>query len=172
MIVACGTFVWDIATQLSVTSYEAEDPQTGEPSKFYEVHGVLFFGSTTHFLSLFDEKKDPDQVVLNFQAGYIVDYSAIQALNKLGERYGLVDKKVKLRQLKPSSERMVSNSTGLMVKEMSLQVDEEELLPAQREHMNVEHFDRHEEYVREMVRQDSEKTKVEGEESAEELDLE
>jgi len=147
MVVACGTFVWDTATLLSVISREATDPQTGMVTKFYEVHGVLFFGSTTKFLTLFDEKNDPDNVFISFESGHVADYSAIEALNKLGERYGAHGKTVKLQQLKPTSERIVRKSAGLLVKEMSLHVEEEEVLPTQREHLNVERIELHQDYM-------------------------
>jgi len=140
MILACFTFVYDTATQICVYAREEQDPDSGLPIKYYDVHGVLFFGSCAQFLSFFDEKNDPQDVRLVFDAGYIADYSAIQALNKLGERYGAHGKTVKLQQLKPGSFKLVQKSAGLMVKELSVSVESEEVLESEREHLNVEHW--------------------------------
>jgi len=142
MLVAVGTFLWDSATLLTVEAREQEvDPNTGKTSKFYDVNGILFFGSTTKFLSQFDEKADPEEIVLSFNAGYIADYSAIEALNKLGERYGTHGKRVKLQQLRASCGKIVEKSRGLLVKELDVRVLDEKVLPTEREHLNVEQFD-------------------------------
>jgi len=141
MVLACFMFAFDAATQVAVDTRLTVDAATGKTVKYYDVHGILFFGSCTHFLSLFDEKNDPEDVRLVFDAGYIVDYSAIEALNKLGERYGAYKKKVTLQELKPQSASIVQKSSGLLVKELAVSLVEEEVLPAEREHLNVEHFD-------------------------------
>merc|ERR1712190_567423 len=97
-------------------------------------------GSCTKFLELFDAKEDPDDVRLVFHAGYIADYSAIEALNKLGERYGAYGKRVRLQQLKHGSGRVVNKASGLLVKEVKVSMETEELLPTEREHLNVERW--------------------------------
>merc|ERR1712217_667592 len=141
MVLACFMFAFDSATQVTVNTRLTVDAATGQTVKYYDVHGILFFGSCAHFLSLFDEKNDPEDVRLVFEAGYIVDYSAIEALNKLGERYGAYKKKVTLQELKPQSASIVQKSSGLLVKELTVRLVEEEVLPAEREHLNVERFD-------------------------------
>merc|ERR1711941_207641 len=88
----------------------------------------------------FDAKEDPDDVRLVFQAGFIADYSAIEALNKLGERYASYGKRVRLQQLKPGSGRVVNKAGGLLVKELEVSMESDELLPAEREHLNVERW--------------------------------
>merc|ERR1711933_358176 len=140
MAVSCVMFVFDSASLISASTREAEDVATGEKVKFYDIHGVLFFGSCTQFLDLFDAKDDPEDVRLVFHAGYIADYSAIEALNKLGERYGAYGKRVRLQQLKPGSGRVVNKAGGLLVKELEVSMESDELLPAEREHLNVERW--------------------------------
>merc|ERR1711979_66109 len=90
--------------------------------------------------ALFDAEADPDDVRLVFHAGYIADYSAIEALNKLGERYGAYGKRVRLQHLKPGSGRVVNKAGGLLVKELEVSMESDELLPAEREHLNVERW--------------------------------
>merc|ERR1712187_705253 len=122
------------------TSRAVQDLTTGQRVKFYDVHGVLFFGSCTQFLALFNAKEDPNDVRLVLQAGFIADYSAIEALNKLGERYASYGKRVRLQQLKPGSGRVVNKAGGLLVKELEVSMESDELLPAEREHLNVERW--------------------------------
>merc|ERR1711972_140727 len=133
MVVPCAMFVFDSASLISASSREVQDATTGQTTKFYDIHGVLFFGSCSEFLALFDAEQDPDDVRLVFHAGYIADYSAIEALNKLGERYGACGKKVRLQQLKYGSGRVVSKASGLLVKELEVSMETEELLPTERE---------------------------------------
>lgn len=169
MAVSCSMFVFDSATKISVATRSGTDPQTGEEVKYYDVHGVLFFGSCTQFLSLFDEKNDPNDVRLVFDAGYIADYSAIEALNKLGERYGAYGKKVKLQELKPGCGKIVENASGLLVKELEVAVESEELLPAERHHLNVENWmEDHDHGSRSFLREDSHKSSRDGEADAHE----
>merc|ERR1712190_482849 len=140
MAVSCAMFVFDSASLISASSREAQDEATGKSIKFYDIHGVLFFGSCTQFLALFDVAKDPDEVRLVFHAGYIADYSAIEALNKLGERYGVYGKRVRLQQLNHGSGRVVNKASGLLVKEVEVSMETEEVLPMEREHLNVERW--------------------------------
>merc|ERR1712203_1312227 len=140
MAVSCAMFVFDSASLISASSREVQDATTGQTTKFYDIHGVLFFGSCSQFLALFDAQEDPDDVRLVFHAGYIADYSAIEALNKLGERYGAYGKKVRLQQLKYGSGRVVSKASGLLVKEVEVSMETQELLPTEREHLNVERW--------------------------------
>merc|ERR1711972_1064689 len=140
MAVSCAMFVFDSASLISASSREVQDAATGQTTKFYDIHGVLFFGSCTRFLALFDAEEDPDDVRLVFHAGYIADYSAIEALNKLGERYGAHGKRVRLQQLKYGSGRVVNKASGLLVKEVEVSKETEELLPTEREHLNVERW--------------------------------
>jgi len=55
--------------------------------KHYEIFGPLFFGSIELFNQKFDVKNDPIEVVIDFAESRIVDQSAIEAINKLAERY-------------------------------------------------------------------------------------
>jgi SulP family sulfate permease len=67
--------------------------------KHYEMFGPLFFGSIELFNSKFDVKEDPQEVVVDFAESRVVDQSAIEALNKLAERYQKNGKTIHLRHL-------------------------------------------------------------------------
>eukprot|EP00930_Biecheleria_cincta_P035562 TRINITY_DN24455_c0_g1_i1.p1 TRINITY_DN24455_c0_g1~~TRINITY_DN24455_c0_g1_i1.p1 ORF type:complete len:641 (-),score=117.18 TRINITY_DN24455_c0_g1_i1:193-2070(-) len=137
MVLSCFMYVYDSSELISVHTRTAEGSE-GETIKYYDVHGVLFFGSVSKFLEFFDEEKDPDDVRIVFESGHIADQSAIVAINKLGERYGELNKKVTLQQMKAGSSRLVSDARGLLKKELVLQAEDEQLLPPERLQMNVE----------------------------------
>ena len=67
--------------------------------KHYEIFGPLFFGSTTLFASKFDVAGDPDEVIVDFAESRIADQSAIEAINKLADRYHQAGKTLHLRHL-------------------------------------------------------------------------
>jgi len=101
---------------------------------------VLFFGSASKFLELFDVEADPEEVRLVFESSYISDHSALEALNKLGERYGELGKRVTLQLLHPGSSRIVHKAENLLVKELTLASASERLLDSPRYRRNVESF--------------------------------
>eukprot|EP00439_Symbiodinium_sp_Y106_P045540 s2401_g5.t2 len=126
MIISLFTFALETSNAIQVVARE-NDPRDG--IKVYDVHGTLFFGSTSHFLELFNEDKDPADVRLVFETGHVADFSAVQALNKLGERYGSLKKRLTLQQLMPKTHRVLSRAEGLLVEEITLSLDDEEALP-------------------------------------------
>jgi len=67
--------------------------------KSYNLSGPLFFGSTTQFTNLFDVKKDPKDIVIDFTDSRVYDHSALEAINSLADKYGEAGKKVHLRHL-------------------------------------------------------------------------
>jgi len=82
--------------------------------KFYQVRGILFFGSVSRFLDLFDVERDPENVELVFDAGFISDHSAVEALKKLGERYSDAGKSLTLRQLHVRCQSLLQNAETLL----------------------------------------------------------
>lgn len=75
--------------------------------KHYEIYGPLFFASTTAFAEKFDILNDPKEVIIDFRESRVVDMSAIEALNKLTERYQKQNKKVHLEHLSPDCRRLL-----------------------------------------------------------------
>lgn len=53
---------------------------------------------------------DPDVVYIDFKESRIVDMSAIEALNKITERYLRVGKKVHLKHLSPDCKKLLKNA--------------------------------------------------------------
>merc|ERR1712050_246298 len=117
--VACLMHVYEASTMITTTSRLSQNAESGQEVKIYSVQGVLFFGSAATFLTLFDVEGDPEEVKIVFDSGYISDFSALEALNKLGERYGELGKHVKLQLLHPGSSRIVDKAANLLVKELT-----------------------------------------------------
>merc|ERR1711972_756337 len=133
-------YVYDSATMIGATTHVQQDAEGTCRAKVYDVRGVLFFGSASAFLELFDVENDPEEVKLVFESSYIADYSAVDALNKLGERYGELGKRVTLQLLHPGSSRIVHKAANLLVREITLSSAQERVLDAPRYRHNVEGF--------------------------------
>ncbi|NJC24866.1 SulP family inorganic anion transporter [Neolewinella antarctica] len=82
--------------------------------KHYEIYGPLFFGSVTTFNSKFDVLGDPDNIIIDFMESKVVDMSAIEALNKITERYAKVGKKVVLKHLSPDSRKLLNKADEII----------------------------------------------------------
>ena len=83
-------------------------------SKIYQLHGPLFFASTTSFKSLFDPKADPEDVVIDFYYTRVYDHSALEAINSLAEKYEQYGKRLHLTHLSPEC-RMLLDRAGDLV---------------------------------------------------------
>lgn len=68
-------------------------------NKVYEIDGPLFFASIRNFQDIFNPKDDTDDVVVDFKNSRIADHSAIEAIDKLAERYDRAGKRLHLKHL-------------------------------------------------------------------------
>jgi SulP family sulfate permease len=82
--------------------------------KHYEMYGPLFFGSVSAFSEKFEVQTDPNEVIIDFAESRVVDMSAIEALNKITERYHKVGKKVHLRHLSPDCKRLLAKADEII----------------------------------------------------------
>ncbi|HKS12396.1 MAG TPA: SulP family inorganic anion transporter [Pseudomonas sp.] len=94
IVIAAINFAWQHARELYADSHVDE-----EGGKVYQIHGTLFFASSTPFLDQFDPANDPAQVTLDCRHLSFVDYSAIAALKTLRERYGKAGKHLRVVHL-------------------------------------------------------------------------
>lgn len=94
VIVSALVFAWQNALRIRARKHIDE-----HGIKHYEIYGPLFFGSVSLFNSKFDVKEDPDEVIIDFKESRIADQSAIEAINKLAERYDKAGKTIHLRHL-------------------------------------------------------------------------
>ncbi len=109
VIIAALVFAWDNAKRIRARKSFDE-----EGIKHYEIYGPLFFGSVTVFNEKFDVLNDPEEIIIDFKESRVVDMSAIEALNKITERYLKVGKKVHLRHLSPDCQKLLKDADKII----------------------------------------------------------
>lgn len=109
VIIAALVFAWDNAKRI-----RARKSIDDEGVKHYEIYGPLFFGSVSAFNEKFDVLNDPKEVIIDFKESRVVDMSAIEALNKITERYLKVGKNVHLRHLSPDCQKLLQNADKII----------------------------------------------------------
>ncbi|MDF2157304.1 SulP family inorganic anion transporter [Algoriphagus sp. CAU 1675] len=109
VILAALFFAWDNAKRIRARKYVDENGV-----KHYEMYGPLFFGSITAFNEKFDVLNDPQEVIIDFAESRVVDMSAIEALNKITERYSKVGKKIHLRHLSPDCRKLIEKADAII----------------------------------------------------------
>ncbi|MES2238908.1 MAG: SulP family inorganic anion transporter [Bacteroidota bacterium] len=109
VIISALVFAWESAKRIRAKKFIDE-----KGVKHYEIYGPLFFGSTTAFAEKFDVVNDPNEVIIDFKESKIADMSAIDAVNKITERYTKAGKKVYLRYLSDDCRQLLHNAQGII----------------------------------------------------------
>jgi SulP family sulfate permease len=105
VIISALVFAWESAKRIRARKYVDEDGV-----KHYEIYGPLFFGSISAFNDKFDVASDPSEVIIDFAESRVSDMSAIEALNKLTERYLQAGKKLHLKHLSSDCIHLLKNA--------------------------------------------------------------
>lgn len=109
VVISALKFAWENALRIRARKRIDEDG-----IKHYEIYGPLFFGSVGLFQEKFKIDGDPDEVIIDFEESRIVDHSAIEALNKVTERYAKMGKKVHLKHLSSDCRDMLDNASAII----------------------------------------------------------
>ena len=109
VIISALVFAWESAKRIRARKRIDENGV-----KHYELYGPLFFGSTTAFTDKFDVDNDPEEVVIDFADSKITDMSAIDAVNKITDRYLKQGKKVHLKHLSADCRRLLHNAETII----------------------------------------------------------
>lgn len=109
VVIAALVFAWDNAKRI-----RARKSIDVQGVKYYEIYGPLFFGSITAFNEKFDVVNDPQEVIIDFKESRVVDMSAIEALNKITERYLKMGKKLHLRHLSKDCQILLKNADKII----------------------------------------------------------
>jgi SulP family sulfate permease len=109
VIISALVFAWESAKRIRARKYVDENGV-----KHYELFGPLFFGSTTAFGEKFDVQNDPNEVIIDFAESKITDMSAIDAVNKITERYAAIGKKVHLKHLSHDCIDLLKNAEAII----------------------------------------------------------
>ncbi|EMR01959.1 SulP family inorganic anion transporter [Cesiribacter andamanensis] len=109
VVISALAFAWENAKRIRARKYV-----DAQGIKHYEIWGPLFFGSVAAFNEKFDVLGDPQQVIIDFKESRIVDHSAIEAVNRITERYAKVGKKLQLKHLSEDCLLLLENASSLI----------------------------------------------------------
>jgi SulP family sulfate permease len=109
VIISALVFAWESAKRIRAKKFV---DQNGV--KHYEIYGPLFFASVSAFNEKFDVAGDPSNVVIDFKDSRIADMSAIEALNKLTERYRTAGKHLQLKHLSDDCRKLLKNAEAVI----------------------------------------------------------
>ena len=106
VIISAINHAWQSSKRIySINSYDKK-----HDVQYYEIHGPLFFASTTTFKELFDYEQDVETVIINFRMSRIMDQSAIVALNEVTKKYKENGIKVLLSHLSRDCLRLLDDA--------------------------------------------------------------
>ena len=116
IVFTATAFSWEVGSDCYVDFEDVTDSDGKVIKRIYHMHGPLFFASAQRFVTFFNPKTDPDLIEVNFmeQGAILDDFSAIHALNVVGEKYGKYDKKVVVRYLKFKSQKRAEKASKLI----------------------------------------------------------
>lgn len=109
VVISALVFAWENAKRIRARKHLDE-----QGVKHYEIFGPLFFGSVTVFVEKFDIINDPKEIIIDFKESRVVDHSAIEALNKLTERYARQGKTIRLRHLSEDCRKLLDNAASII----------------------------------------------------------
>lgn len=136
VVFSCLMFAWDCSDLIKVTAQEIGP----DSKKVYDVEGLLFFGSTTKFLEQFNADADPDEVSMVCETSTIMDHSAVESLNTLGERYKRMGKVIVIEKVAQRSVTLSRKSASLQEKVITVEDLDGPVAPQSRHALNVESF--------------------------------
>lgn len=109
VILSALVFAWQHAKEITIKM-----STNAEGIRVYELYGPLFFASVSNFQDLFTPKDDPDEVIIDFKHSRVADHSAIEAIDKLAERYLKRGKTLHLRHLSPQCRQLLKQAGDLV----------------------------------------------------------
>ena len=105
IIVSALVFAWENALRIRARKHVDE-----HGIKHYEIYGPLFFASIRPFLDKFEIDEDPKEVIISFKESRIMDQSAIEAINKITEKYLAEGKTIHLRHLSTDCRKLIKKA--------------------------------------------------------------
>ena len=114
VILSALVFAWESAKHVRP---RRDDSQEGV--RIYNLQGVLYFGSVREFAERLVPSNDPDEVIIDFKEARVADFSSLEALNAITERYKAAGKRVRLRHLSPACAKLIDRSSALVTVEVA-----------------------------------------------------
>ncbi len=114
VIVSALVFAWQSAQHVRLNPHDTESG-----TRIYKLQGVLYFGSVREFSERMSPATDPDEVIIDFMEARVADYSSLEALNAITERYRKAGKRLRLRHLSPECQKKITSAGRLVVVEVA-----------------------------------------------------
>ena len=118
---ACMALAWHLRDRIRVVECKDGDgidggeEEAGAPHvRRYVIHGPLFFASAERFLDFFAPKTDPPVVEVHMQASEVLDFSGLEALNRLALRYTNESKVLCIKSLTTDTRKLAGKAVGLL----------------------------------------------------------
>lgn len=109
VIASALVFAWKSSQHVRLRAETQEDG-----SWICHLQGLLYFGSCREFAERLAPSRAPELVVVDFLEARVCDYSSIEAIHSLAERYSAAGKRLKLRHLSPDCRRLLANAEHLV----------------------------------------------------------
>jgi SulP family sulfate permease len=104
VIVSALVFAWKKSKVISASITEVKG------IKNYVIDGPLFFGSIANFNDIFTPSEDPDVIHVDFLNARVYDHSAIEAINKMAEKYEGLNKELHLKHLSKECSALIAKA--------------------------------------------------------------
>ena len=114
VVLSALVFAWESAKHVRLRRDDSK-----EGVRIYNLQGVLYFGSVREFSERLVPSNDPDEVIIDFKEARVADFSSLEALNTLTERYKTAGKRIRLRHLSPSCAKLIDSASALVSVEMA-----------------------------------------------------
>jgi SulP family sulfate permease len=88
VVLSALVFAWKSARHVRLMPQDI-----GPNTRVYNLQGVLYFGSVREFSERLWPANDPDEVIIDFKEARVADYSSLEVLNVITERYRKAGKK-------------------------------------------------------------------------------
>ncbi len=109
VIISALVFAWESAKKVSASVLVRADG-----AKEYDLHGSIFFASTTQFKAIFSVEQDPQEVYIDFLDARVHDHSAIVAIGNLTESYQKAGKRLHLLHLSEDCRLLLTNAADMI----------------------------------------------------------
>ncbi|WP_428088281.1 SulP family inorganic anion transporter [Candidatus Thioglobus sp.] len=109
VIMSALTFAWESSSKM-----HADKSINADGSTTYKLNGSLFFGSKDSFQSIFNPVNDTNDVYIDFNNSKVMDHSAIQAIDKLAEKYKQAGKTLHLQHLSAECRLLLKTAKNLV----------------------------------------------------------
>ncbi|MFT5218633.1 MAG: SulP family sulfate permease, partial [Gammaproteobacteria bacterium] len=114
VILSALVFAWNSAKHVRMNPHDLEDG-----TRIYNLQGVLYFGSVREFSERLSPSNDPDEVIIDFKDARVSDFSSLEMLSAITERYRAAGKTLRLRHLSTECQELITSAGSLVLVEVA-----------------------------------------------------